>query len=66
MFATLTRAVARPSSGLLRRAATAKATININATGSAVPKNLRCASNLSKVLRAELEEEKLVAFDSGA
>lgn len=62
MLANLARAAARPSLGLVRRAA---ATTKCSAAAAAVPKNLRCASNLRQVLKAEIEEERLVAFDEG-
>lgn len=65
MLANLTRAAARPSLALVRRAA---ATTKCTTAAAAVPKNLRCASNLSnlsQVLKAEIEEERLVAFDDG-
>ncbi|CAM9996765.1 unnamed protein product [Ascophyllum nodosum] len=56
MFISLTRSAVRPSNGLIRRAA------NV-AASAVVPKNVRHASKLSQVLRAELEEERLVSYD---
>lgn len=67
MLANLARAAARPSLALARRAAAATTKCPTTAA-AAVPKNLRCASNLSnlsQVLKAEIEEERLVAFDEG-
>ena len=58
MFISLTRSAVRPSNGLIRRAA------NV-AASAVVPKNVRHASKLSQVLRAELEEERLVSYDEG-
>lgn len=63
MLSNLARAAVRPSAGLIRRATTIVS--SPTATAAALPKNLRCASSLSKVLRAEIEEEKLVALDEG-
>eukprot|EP00752_Nemacystus_decipiens_P002908 g2706.t1 len=62
MFANLARAAARPSLGLVRKAA---ATTKCRAAAAAVtaPRNLRCASTLTEVLKAEIEEERLVQFD---
>ncbi|CBJ33293.1 conserved unknown protein [Ectocarpus siliculosus] len=67
MLANLARAAARPSAGLVRRAAAATTKCSSPsvpaAAVSSAPKNLRCASSLSEVLKAEIEEERLVAFD---
>ncbi|CAM9579539.1 unnamed protein product [Ectocarpus fasciculatus] len=67
MLASLARATARPSAGLVRRAAAATTKCSSAsvpaAVSSSAPKNLRCASSLSEVLKAEIEEERLVAFD---
>lgn len=57
MLASLTRAAARPSCVLIRRA--------VNATSVAVQNNVRHSSKLSQVLRAELEEERQVPYDEG-
>ena len=57
MLASLTRVAARPSCGLIRRAA--------NATSVAIQKNVRHSSKLSQVLRAELEEQRQVPYDEG-
>lgn len=70
MLATLARAAVRPSAGLVRRAAAAttkcSSAASVPAAVSSAPiKNLRCASTLSEVLKAEIEEERLVAFDEG-
>eukprot|EP00903_Cladosiphon_okamuranus_P007761 g7517.t1 len=61
MLANIARAAARPSLGLVRRAA---ATTRCQAaTAVSTPRNLRCASTLREVLKAEIEEERLVQFD---
>lgn len=69
MLANLARAAARPSAGLVRRAAATTTKCSSPsvppAAVSSAPKNLRCASSLSEVLKAEIEEERLVAFDEG-
>lgn len=65
MLANLARAAARPSLGLVRRAAVSARCPAATSAAVSVPKNLRCASTLSEVLKAEIEEEKLVAFDEG-
>lgn len=60
MFATLARAAVRPASvGLMRRAVSAAAPKTVAAS------RVRCASSLSKVIKAELEEEALVGIDEG-
>jgi len=66
MLANLARAAARPSLGVVRRAAAATKCSTATPALSVLPKNLRCSSTLSEVLKAEIEEEKLVAFDEGA
>lgn len=65
MLANLARAAARPSLGLVRRAAATAKCPTATATAVSVPRNLRCASTLSEVLKAEIEEERLVSFDEG-
>lgn len=62
MLSNLARAAVRPSAGLIRKATTV---VSSSTATAALPKNLRCASSLSKVLRAEIEEERLVAIDEG-
>lgn len=66
MLANLARAAARPSLGLVRRAAaTTKCPTAATAAAVSVPRNLRCASTLTEVLKAEIAEERLVQFDEG-
>lgn len=62
MLSNLARTAVRPSAGLIRRATTI---VSSSTATAALPKNLRCSSSLSKVLRAEIEEERLVAIDEG-
>lgn len=66
MLANLARAAVQPSLGLVRRAAATTRCPTAAATAAvSVPRNLRCASTLSEVLKAEIEEERLVQFDEG-
>lgn len=66
MFATLARAVVRPASvGLMRRAVTAAAPKTTTTSTVVAASRVRCASSLSKIIKAELEEEALVAIDEG-
>lgn len=65
MLANFARAAARPSLGLVRRAAATTKCPTATATAVSLPRNLRCASTLGEVLKAEIKEEKLVAFDEG-
>lgn len=65
MLANLARAAARPSLGLVQRAAAATKCPTATPAAVSVPRNLRCASTLTEVLKAEIEEERLVQFDEG-